>query len=106
MRKFPLESNTSKTSFNTIHIERARFRDHRGFFAETYSRRRYEELGIDAEFVQDNHPCHMLLVRCGVAFSGATSAQGKLVRCGRGAIFDVAVDIQARQPDLWKVGGL
>ena len=91
MRKFPLESNTSKTSFNTIHIERARFRDHRGFFGETYRRRRYEELGIDVEFVQDNHPLsHAIGTLRGLHFQGPPAAQGKLVRCGRGAIFDVA----------------
>lgn len=76
-----------------------RFCDHRGFFAETYSRRVFTELGVDAEFVQDNHSLSAAVgtVR-GLHFQSPPHAQAKLVRCGRGAIFDVAVDIRRDSP--------
>ena len=73
--------------------------DHRGFFAETYSRRKYSELGIDVEFVQDNHSLSRDVGTLrGLHFQAPPHAQAKLVRCGRGAIFDVAVDIRRGSP--------
>ena len=76
-----------------------RFGDHRGFFAETYSQRDYAALGVDASFVQDNHSLSAAAgtVR-GLHFQAPPQAQAKLVRCGRGAIFDVAVDIRRGSP--------
>ena len=72
-----------------------RFGDHRGFFAETYSHWAYAAVGVDATFVQDNHSVSAAVgtVR-GLHFQAPPHAQAKLVRCGRGAIFDVAVDIR------------
>ena len=73
--------------------------DHRGFFAETYSRRKYHELGIDVEFVQDNHSLSREVGTLrGLHFQAPPHAQAKLVRCGRGALFDVAVDIRRGSP--------
>ena len=73
--------------------------DHRGFFGETYNRRRYADMGIDVEFVQDNHSLsHAVGTLRGLHFQAPPAAQGKLVRCGRGAIFDVAVDIRRGSP--------
>lgn len=79
-----------------ILVRPKRFGDHRGFFAETYSRQKYAGLGINVEFVQDNHSLSVDLgtVR-GLHFQAPPHAQGKLVRCGRGSIYDVAVDIRA-----------
>ena len=76
-----------------------RFGDHRGFFAETYSRRVLAQAGITMEFVQDNHSLSATpgTVR-GLHFQAPPAAQDKLVRCGRGALFDVAVDIRAGSP--------
>ena len=69
--------------------------DHRGFFAETYNRNKYSEFGIDVEFVQDNHSLSREVGTLrGLHFQAPPHAQAKLVRCGRGAIFDVAVDIR------------
>lgn len=85
-----------KTSLaGILMIEPDRFGDHRGFFAETYSQRVYAELGISENFVQDNHSLSAEIgtVR-GLHFQAPPAAQAKLVRCGRGAIFDVAVDIR------------
>ena len=76
-----------------------RYGDHRGFFAETYSYRVFAELRIDNDFVQDNHSVSAAegTVR-GLHFQAPPHAQSKLVRCGRGAIFDVAVDIRRGSP--------
>ena len=82
-----------------IHLTAKRFQDHRGFFAETYSRGKYTELGIDVEFVQDNHSLSKDVGTLrGLHFQAPPKAQAKLVRCGRGAIFDVAVDIRKGSP--------
>ena len=87
-------------------IEPKRHGDHRGFFAETYSQQAYAELGVEAAFVQDNHSLSAAAgtVR-GLHFQAPPSAQAKLVRCGRGAIFDVAVDIQRGSPTYGQWAG-
>ena len=80
-------------------IQPKRHGDNRGFFAETYSRRDYSKLGIDVEFVQDNHSLSREVYTLrGLHFQAPPHAQAKLVRCGRGAIFDVAVDIRRGSP--------
>ena len=73
-----------------------RFGDNRGFFSESWNRARMAEIGLDVDFVQDNHSLSRDVgtVR-GLHFQAPPVAQDKLVRCGRGAIFDVAVDIRA-----------
>ena len=79
--------------------------DHRGFFAETYSRKQYLKHGINDEFVQDNHSLSRQAGTLrGLHFQSPPSAQAKLVRCGRGAVFDVAVDIRQGSPGYgrWK----
>jgi dTDP-4-dehydrorhamnose 3,5-epimerase len=71
--------------------------DERGFFHESYTRNGYAELGIADEFVQDNHSRSAHGVVRGMHFQvGAGTA--KLVRCGRGAILDVLVDIRRGSP--------
>ena len=82
-----------------ILIKPTRHKDERGFFSETYSRRRYKEFGIDVDFVQDNHSFSREpgTLR-GLHFQAPPNAQGKLVRCSKGAIFDVAVDIRKGSP--------
>jgi dTDP-4-dehydrorhamnose 3,5-epimerase len=75
------------------------FRDERGFLSETYSRRALAEVGIDADFVQDNHSLSRNRgVLRGLHFQTEPFAQGKLVRVLRGTIFDVAVDIRHASP--------
>jgi len=73
--------------------------DARGFFAESWSRARMAEHGIDIDFVQDNHSrsASAGTVR-GLHFQAPPHAQAKLVRCGRGALRDVAVDIRRGSP--------
>jgi dTDP-4-dehydrorhamnose 3,5-epimerase len=70
-------------------------RDHRGFFSETYSKAGLSALGVNLEFVQDNHSLSIErgVVR-GLHFQIPPFAHGKLVRVIRGSIFDVAVDLR------------
>jgi dTDP-4-dehydrorhamnose 3,5-epimerase len=72
-----------------------RLYDERGFFSETYHRQRLAEIGIEADFVQDNHSFSSAkgVVR-GLHFQIEPHAQGKLIRVLRGSIFDVALDIR------------
>ena len=65
--------------------------DERGFFVETFRRAALQELGIDCDFVQDNHSRSRRSVVRGMHFQ---PGQAKLVRCARGAILDVIVDIR------------
>ena len=68
------------------------FGDHRGFFLETFQVERYREAGITLPFVQDNHSRSQRGVLRGLHFQ-KTRPQGKLVSVSRGAVYDVAVDI-------------
>jgi len=79
-------------------IEPQIYEDERGFFLETYNRKRYSELlGVDVDFVQDNYShskCHVLR---GLHMQ-LQRPQGKLVRVIRGHVWDVAVDVDPRSP--------
>ncbi|BFM13999.1 dTDP-4-dehydrorhamnose 3,5-epimerase [Maricurvus nonylphenolicus] len=66
--------------------------DERGFFLESYQKQRYQEAGLNLEFVQDNHSRSSYGVLRGLHFQ-KTKPQGKLVRAVKGEVFDVAVDI-------------
>ncbi len=76
-----------------------RFGDQRGFFEETYNLDSFSAQGIETVFVQDNHSLSDAVgtVR-GLHFQSPPRAQAKLVRCGRGRFFDVAVDIRKGSP--------
>jgi dTDP-4-dehydrorhamnose 3,5-epimerase len=76
-----------------------RIADARGFLSEVWNAREFTSAGIEARFVQDNHVCnpHKGTVR-GLHYQIVPSAQGKLLRVTRGAIFDVAVDIRRGSP--------
>jgi dTDP-4-dehydrorhamnose 3,5-epimerase len=73
------------------------FGDERGFFHETYRRNVYDELGIGEEFVQDNHSRSSRGVVRGMHFQ-VGEGTSKLVRCARGAIVDVVVDLRRGSP--------
>ncbi|MDF2613509.1 MAG: dTDP-4-dehydrorhamnose reductase [Clostridia bacterium] len=76
-------------------IEPRVFGDHRGWFTETYSKVKFEELGIDVDFVQDNHSMSAQKGTLrGLHFQMNPKAQTKLVRCTKGKILDVAVDLR------------
>ena len=77
----------------------ARHGDSRGFFSESWNRATLAQAGINVDFVQDNHSMSETIgtVR-GLHYQTPPQAQAKLVRCGRGALLDVAVDIQRGSP--------
>ncbi len=77
--------------------------DHRGFFSETFSRKTLRDLGIDAEFVQDNHSLSVQkgVVR-GLHYQVPPAAQDKLLRVIKGVILDVALDIRRSSPTFGK----
>jgi dTDP-4-dehydrorhamnose 3,5-epimerase len=85
-------------------IEPKVFGDDRGFFMETYRADTFRDIGI-GEFVQDNHSRSARGVLRGLHYQ-EPNAQGKLVRCTRGAIFDVAVDIRRGSPSFGRWFGI
>ena len=80
-------------------IEPTYFEDYRGYYCETYSKRTLAEYGIECEFVQDNH--FLCLERGtirGIHFQNEPYAQAKLIRCTRGSLLDIAVDLRKGSP--------
>lgn len=78
--------------------------DERGFFVETFSRDAWRELGVDAEFVQHNHSRSAKDTLRGIHFQ-TDPGQAKLLRCPRGRIFDVAVDLRRESPTFGRWEG-
>lgn len=78
-------------------------RDHRGWFIETWSETKFDEIGLNKHFVQDNHSytAKKGVIR-GLHFQNDPMAQCKVVRCIAGAIIDVAVDIRKGSPNYLK----
>lgn len=73
--------------------------DSRGWFTETYSEPEFERLGIECRFVQDNHSFSQASYTLrGLHFQTPPRGQDKLVRCIKGSIFDVAVDVRQSSP--------
>ena len=101
-----LVPNASSVESDLIIIKPKRFYDNRGFFSEMYNRHKYFDLGVCGEFVQDNHSLSRSIGTLrGLHFQSPPAGQGKLVRCARGAIFDVAVDIRRGSPTYGKWEG-
>ena len=78
------------------------FNDERGFFLESYKKSDFVNNGIKDEFNQDNHSKSTKGVLRGLHYQAAPKGQAKIVRCIRGAIFDVAVDIRKNSPTFGK----
>lgn len=90
----------TKTALNDVYIiEPQVFGDHRGWFMESYSKIKLAAAGIDIDFVQDNQSfsAHKGTLR-GLHFQLNPKAQAKIVRCTKGTILDVAVDIRKGSP--------
>lgn len=84
---------------DVIVITPKKFGDERGFFSETYNIEAFAAAGIELNFVQDNHSLSVPRGTLrGLHFQKPPMAQDKLVRCVRGSILDVAVDIRAGSP--------
>jgi dTDP-4-dehydrorhamnose 3,5-epimerase len=87
---------------DVVLIKPRAFEDERGFFLETYKKEEFEEAGITGEFIQDNHSQSLYGVLRGLHFQKEPYAQAKLVKCVRGAIYDVAVDLRKNSPTFGK----
>ncbi len=82
---------------DVVLLEPKVFGDERGFFFESWNKRTFAELGIAADFVQDNHSKSQKNVLRGLHYQ-IEHAQGKLVRVTVGAVYDVAVDLRRSSP--------
>jgi dTDP-4-dehydrorhamnose 3,5-epimerase len=106
-----IERSEKKVNFTRLDgvlvVEPAVFGDHRGWFMETYNEANFLEAGIKINFVQDNHSfsANKGTLR-GLHYQLNPKAQTKLVRCTRGAIYDVAVDIRKGSPTFGKWFGI
>jgi dTDP-4-dehydrorhamnose 3,5-epimerase len=92
--------NVVKTELEGVYIlEPKVFVDNRGWFMETFSYKIFKELGLEINFVQDNHSYTKLKGTLrGLHFQNNPMAQTKLVRCTRGKILDVVVDLRKGSP--------
>lgn len=95
-------SVTKLTLEEVLLIEPKIFGDSRGFFLELYNQKEFVEKGIEPQFVQDNFSRSTKGVLRGLHYQASPMAQGKLVQCIRGEIFDVAVDIRKNSPNFGK----
>lgn len=92
MEKFP-------TKINEAWLLRPRvFGDARGFFLESWNRETFRAMGLDLDFVQDNHSRSSKHVLRGLHYQIGSTAQGKLVWVATGAVFDVIVDLRESSP--------
>ena len=88
-------------------ISTQRFIDSRGWFTESWNKACFSQLGISADFIQDNHSCSLAAGTLrGLHFQRPPYAQAKLVRCLKGRIFDVAVDLRRGSPTFGKWEGV
>lgn len=84
-----------------------RHADTRGFFSESWNAKTMADAGLNYSFVQDNHSLSKVAGTLrGLHFQTSPHAQAKLVRCGRGSLFDVAVDIRHGSPTFGKWVGV
>lgn len=102
------EMKVTETSLEGVFvIEPTVFGDHRGWFMETYNDGKFKELGIDLIFIQDNQSFSATKGTLrGLHYQLNPHAQTKLIRCTRGAIYDVAVDIRKGSPNYGKWFGI
>lgn len=98
----------TKTNLDgVVIVEPAVFGDHRGWFMETYNEAEFLKVGTSLKFVQDNHSFSAAKGTLrGLHYQLNPKAQTKLVRCTKGAIFDVAVDIRKSSPTFGKWFGI
>lgn len=95
--------NVIKTAIpDVVIIEPRIFTDSRGYFFESYSKREFDEKVRPVDFVQDNESCSSRGVLRGLHFQHPPYTQSKLVRCVKGAVLDVAVDIRKNSPTFGK----
>ena len=95
--------NVIKTDIEGVLILEPRvFKDARGYFFESYNKEEFDRLVAPVDFVQDNESCSTRGVMRGLHFQRPPHTQAKLVRCVRGEVLDVAVDIREGSPTYGK----
>ncbi|GAB3284120.1 dTDP-4-dehydrorhamnose 3,5-epimerase [Parahaliea aestuarii] len=98
--------NVEQTALKDVLLLHPRvFGDERGFFMESWNANTFRELGIDADFVQDNHSRSARGILRGLHYQTAHT-QGKLVRVVAGSVFDVAVDLRRSSPTFGRWYGV
>lgn len=100
--------NVTETSLPGVFIlEPKRHGDARGFFSESWNKRQMDAAGLHFDFVQDNHSMSSDVGTLrGLHYQAPPHAQAKLVRCGRGRLFDAVVDIRVGSPTCGKSFGI
>ncbi len=95
-----MQMQLKETNLKDVYIIEPRvFGDHRGWFTETWSKKDFEAAGLYYDFVQDNHSFSAKKGTLrGLHFQRGEASQAKLVRCVKGAILDVAVDLRHESP--------
>ena len=95
--------NVKETEIEGVYIiEPKVFEDGRGYFYETYSQKEFKEKVADITFVQDNQSMSSYGVLRGLHFQKGDKSQAKLVRCIKGIVLDIAVDIREGSPTFGK----
>lgn len=88
-------------------LKPVRHGDARGFFSESWNRQRMAAAGLDIDFVQDNHSMSAAKGTLrGLHYQAPDKAQAKLVRCGRGRLYDAVVDVRVGSPTFGQCFGL
>ena len=102
-----LISNTGSSLEGTLSLSPNIHNDDRGFFYESWSLKNFNKIvGEQVSFVQDNHSRSSKGVIRGLHYQVAPHAQGKLIRCVVGEIFDVVVDLRRKSPSYGEWGGI
>lgn len=87
---------------SVLEVQTGLFKDERGFFSESYSKKMWHQAGFDEVFVQDNLSKSCRGTLRGMHYQLEPHGMGKLVRCVQGAVFDVAVDLRRDSPTYAK----
>ena len=97
-----------ETSLPDVYVlEPKRHGDARGFFSESWNRKRMADQGLNYDFVQDNHSLSREVGTLrGMHYQSPPHAQAKLVRCGRGRLYDAVVDIRIGSPTYGQSFGI
>lgn len=102
-----MQITVTKTPVKDVLILEAKiFEDDRGFFYESYSKKDFSDIGINDEFVQENHSRSEKGVLRGLHFQDMKAPMAKLVRCSLGRVYDVVVDLRTNSETYGKWYGI
>jgi dTDP-4-dehydrorhamnose 3,5-epimerase len=99
--------NVEETNIEGLYVLSPKlFKDDRGYFYESFNKKLFEKMGINSDFVQDNESYSQKGTIRGLHFQKGVHAQAKLVRCSKGVVFDVAVDLRVGSSTFGKWYGV